>query len=268
MSTEIVPIEKAVWPMGKYKGQPVERAMADSSYMEWALAQPWFSERYTEIHKLVVNYGAEPQDSPEHNEFQMRFMDEAIRFAVARRLGYASLRESDYYKRARKVAKRLSKELSEPLEQRREELSTSVPRFEDRGWDVSFDITAASFRVYVRRDDLSTVIEMLEKQGLMRKAADMREYLESRFTPVLVNYSPNLNESKPVYIELKPDLGDDYPSVLRQMMRYPDFNTPDSKKTLIVRRAQFSSVSLEQVRKFFEVSGVVLLLESELDAYL
>lgn len=63
-------------PFGKYKGEPVERLVADTDYCEWLGSQAWFRERYARIYQLVVNYGAEPQDSPEHNEMQARFLDE------------------------------------------------------------------------------------------------------------------------------------------------------------------------------------------------
>lgn len=33
----------SIVPFGKYKGQSVEAMIADGSYCEWLLAQPWFS---------------------------------------------------------------------------------------------------------------------------------------------------------------------------------------------------------------------------------
>lgn len=38
-------------PIGKYKGQPSERLMADQPYTEWLVAQAWFVERYAELVK-------------------------------------------------------------------------------------------------------------------------------------------------------------------------------------------------------------------------
>jgi hypothetical protein len=69
-------VSKDVVPFGKYRGEPVERLIADTDYCEWLSAQAWFRERYGRIYQLVVNYGTEPQDSPEHNEMQARFLDE------------------------------------------------------------------------------------------------------------------------------------------------------------------------------------------------
>ena len=33
-------------PFGKYKGRPVEDLWADTEYLAWLEAQPWFRERY------------------------------------------------------------------------------------------------------------------------------------------------------------------------------------------------------------------------------
>ena len=62
-------------PFGKYKGQPVERMMADASYCEWALAQPWFRERFAALFALIVNGGDLDADTPEHNRMQALFLD-------------------------------------------------------------------------------------------------------------------------------------------------------------------------------------------------
>jgi len=49
-----------VVPFGKYRGQPVEMMMADASYCEWALAQPWFRERFAALFAIIVNGGSAP----------------------------------------------------------------------------------------------------------------------------------------------------------------------------------------------------------------
>jgi hypothetical protein len=66
--------ENKIVPFGKYKGQPVERMMADSGYMQWLMAQDWF--RTNNLYQVIINYGAEPQETPEHNALQVLFLDE------------------------------------------------------------------------------------------------------------------------------------------------------------------------------------------------
>ena len=65
-----------------------------------------------------------------------------------------------------------------------------------------------------------------------------------------------------IMVELKPDLGDDFPSVLRQVLRYGG----DGDRCVIARRHQFTSVKWEQVVTIFRESGVTLLHESDLIA--
>lgn len=69
MSNDIVPI-------GKYKGQPLERLMADQSYSDWLLAQQWFLERYADLAQLLrMGRLTEPQDTPEHNAMVAGLID-------------------------------------------------------------------------------------------------------------------------------------------------------------------------------------------------
>ena len=71
MTAEIV-------PFGKHKGQPVEVLLADQDYLGWLVGQPWFRDRFPNIYQVVVNYGAEPRaETPEHNELQASFLDDA-----------------------------------------------------------------------------------------------------------------------------------------------------------------------------------------------
>src|SRR5215475_10974387 len=79
MSAEIV-------PFGKYKDQPAEALLADRDYCEWLLGQPWFRDRWPNVYQVIVNYGTEPQDSPEHNQMQAAFLDDAWCLALAARL--------------------------------------------------------------------------------------------------------------------------------------------------------------------------------------
>jgi hypothetical protein len=76
--------------------------------------------------------------------------------------------------------------------------------------------------------------------------------------------------------ELKPDLGDDYPSVLRQVQRYLIQRMPAGygrtqevpaceAPFLVARRAQFRSVTLDQVREIFASAGIRLVMESEIE---
>ena len=76
-------------------------------------------------------------------------------------------------------------------------------------------------------------------------------------------------ESFAVAVECKPDLGDDYPTVLRQVKRYlADRRCPSGAIPVVVaRRAMFSSVTYEEVVAIFAASGIRLVMESNVERW-
>jgi hypothetical protein len=65
-----------------------------------------------------------------------------------------------------------------------------------------------------------------------------------------------------VRVELKPDLGDDFPAVLRQVKRYPRSGL--DRCCVIVRRASFEHVTWPQVVAMFDDSDLTLMFEADL----
>jgi len=265
MSSELAPVDR-LWPFGKYRGQAVERAMADHSYMEWVLAQPWFLEDYPQVYGLITSTTpGEPQDSPEHNAFQIRFLDEAVRLAVARRLGFEEL-DGEICGKRRSIAKRVADAMDCPVHEREKALGVSGVRFEDQGWDVAFEIHPANYVAWIDAPHRKDYIELLENWGMGALAAKTKARIQPNHgTLDVAVYTPNPGRRPRVLIELKPDLGDDYPSVLRQMQRYPADSKRSDRKLLIVRRARFTTVSYEQVQAFFRTADITLLMEWELE---
>jgi len=196
MSAEIV-------PFGKYKGQPVAALAADEDYCEWLTAQPWFRQRYGNVYNILIQGGAEPQDSPEHNEMQARFLNNdwclglgVLLWRGAAR-GYAN-RELPYR------------------------------TFEAKGWDVVF---SANLNI---------------ETSLAGKSVDISKF-QGR-----------------AYVECKPDLGDDYPAVLRQIQSYPGGEGYFSRRCVVARRHQFQHVTWDQVRQIFAASEIALHAEDEI----
>ena len=195
-----------VVPFGKYKGQPAEVLLADREYCDWLGAQPWFRDRYPAVYQVIVNYGGEPQDSPEHNQMQVSFLDDSRCVRLARLLWPAIVERYGLY----------------DLEGKEREFPADAVvewrTFESGGWDVAF--TAGS----------------------------------------------PYQTSAHVGVELKPDLGDDFPAVLRQVRNYPTGdNWPRRQRCVVVRRHRFEQVTWDQVVAMFEASGVVLLHEADLE---
>lgn len=275
--------EIQIWPFGKYRGKAVDMVLSDHSYVEWLLHQPWFAEDYAAIYKLITGANSEAQDTPEHNEFQIRFLEEESRLAVAKVLDFHDL-DGETVAKKKSIAKRVARELGCVVHEEEIGLRVSGARFEERGWDVAFEIHPASYVAWLDAEHGKDYIELLESWGMAKLAAKNRQLLkEHRGTLDVAVYAPNTSRSPRVTIELKPDLGNDYPSVLRQIQRYALYEeeyggggrskgkaaskkVPD-RKLLIARRARFSSVSYEQVKAFFRSADITLLLESELDGF-
>jgi hypothetical protein len=78
--------DSKIVPFGKYKDQPVETLLADSDYLQWLLTQDWFRTRYVNLYQTVINYGAEPTETPEHNALQVLFLDDAFCLAFVRHI--------------------------------------------------------------------------------------------------------------------------------------------------------------------------------------
>ena len=72
---------------GKHKGTDiVEVAATDPQYIDWLMAQSWFSKKHTAIYQIIVNNFREPAETPEHNAMQAIFLDDAFCETFARSL--------------------------------------------------------------------------------------------------------------------------------------------------------------------------------------
>jgi uncharacterized protein (DUF3820 family) len=68
-----------VIPFGKHKGRLVEELLFDDpSYLQWLTGQDWFRAKFTLLHQVIVNRGAAPEETPEHNALQVQFLDDGF----------------------------------------------------------------------------------------------------------------------------------------------------------------------------------------------
>jgi uncharacterized protein (DUF3820 family) len=68
-----------VVPFGKYKGRSIEEVLLDDpGYLQWLAGQDWFRAKFAVLYQVIINRGGEPQDTPEHNALQVKFLDEAF----------------------------------------------------------------------------------------------------------------------------------------------------------------------------------------------
>jgi hypothetical protein len=108
-------------PFGKYKNQPMEVLAQDRAYCDWLMTQGWVAERFPALHTLIINNFAAPDETPEHNALQLRFLEAAL----LRKVAYAVMQVQRPNEHMFKVPHYL------PLL-----ASCEAARFEERGIDV------------------------------------------------------------------------------------------------------------------------------------
>jgi hypothetical protein len=217
-------------PFGKYKGQPLEQLQNDPRYAQWLLEQSWFAQRYGKIKTLIVNNFKEVTDSPVHNEMQARFLDPSFAFFVCNALAYKPF---EWWVKNKLEPFRLNENL-----ERVHERGKFGTKFEVRGWDVVVHASywaSGNYKTGYRNPD---------------RFSDTGEDIEWSIESL---------------IELKPSMGEDFPSVLRQVKSR---KTPYSGGTSCVLIDEFvaESVSFEMVQKMFLSSDVDLLMCRELQS--
>jgi uncharacterized protein (DUF3820 family) len=205
-----------VVPFGKYKGRLIEEVLVDDpAYLQWLSGQDWFRTKFVNLYQVIINRGAEPEETPEHNALQVKFLDDEFCMRFVRCLypgrDLDQLMRDDLEKARMKnlsvaekrTALKPNAENLKSLDSLREQLSAAVDEiefriysraFEDKGVDVAFGVAAKS-----KHHDVRGEWPSIDSWKDDLYPTDMECYL-GMFS-----------------IEIKPVVGDDYPAVLRQM---------------------------------------------------
>jgi hypothetical protein len=77
-------MENIIFPLQKYKGQPMEVVLQDRKYCDWLTAQDWFRNKYEPIYKIIIYHFGQPSETPEHNALQNRFLNDNYCFTVGK----------------------------------------------------------------------------------------------------------------------------------------------------------------------------------------
>ena len=243
-------------PFGKYKGSPVEDMLADSSYMAWLEAQPWFREKF--VHLLPSGRKEEMSQTPAHNRLQALFLDPAYRLAFIETVVPDSLGNTYWDWRAE-----------------REELRSAI-RFSSDGkaevWAVS-EIARLKAAVPIEKSATYVSFEAVSYEPW---DVDRKHSVHSDVWICLRHkiYSPWLlwridekeRQAKLVCrdknicfpIEVKPTVADEYPAVLRQMQK-------NRSRYLFVERYAGTGVTQEQFVEIFQESGRTVVFKEDVD---
>lgn len=244
-------MEENIIPFGKYKGKPIETLATDKEYTQWLLAQSWFREKNINLYNVVINNFREPENTPEHNKMQIKFLD------LDYRLKFAFYIDNSFFKynietinseiQNKLISSEISKEIATALKnpdtfigiQNKFLLESNNPQFEKI--DVAFNLkygTEIGYRV--KKNDIYS--------SNSSYIYDLKLYKELYFE-----------------IEIKPTISDDFPSILRQMKAsMPVSNNKVS--ILFVNNYTGISATKEQLIQYFKTQGYLVIFESEIES--
>ena len=280
-----------ILPFGKHKGKTVAELLAvDPHYADWVSAQAWVAERFAELHSAIISRGAGIDDSPEHNALQGRFLDPLFRawfFRVAR--------PRDVANSTKAAIREITEAREEPMrglldkireqEGRIEWKTKAIEQFSTR--DVPE--TSPFYKEHVERprsykadiveagkliEGLQGEVDRIQKEidklddlnGIAPKISSEVTF-ESRGVDVVargwvhVTTSHGEKSTCMLYdakVELKPTLGDEYPTVIRQMRRL-------EADVLVVGMYTGRGVSEPQMRVMFGSSGIRVVFLQEIE---
>ncbi len=242
-----------VLPFGKHKGLTVAEVLAcDPAYADWVMSQGWLAERFAEIHAALATRGAGNDDTPEHNQLQARFLDHSfsrtfLRMVAQDKIGYAQ------------------KEFIIQIQ------NNAIQEFYSKDWNIHKRETDKISAI--RRLDRS---EKLDACGLPSQENEIYQgrlficvNFEVRGVDVVIkwriakdknNRGETFNEyDGAVNVELKPEIGDDYPTILRQMGRL-------GCKNLVAKTYNGRGVSEPVLKQIFEANGYNLIFLRDIEA--
>lgn len=228
---------------GKYKGQPVEILQTDPSYCEWLQGQNWFLERYPQINTLIINNFTQSEDTPVHNALQARFLDDALSESLCRHV--LSVKNTNYLEDLRKT---YLDRCDKCAELKASNKDANCVYWKESG-ENCFCRSAAksSGKITINKTDF-------EENGW-----------DVRINAVMPYGNPEKLEDLEIKIsvEIKPTVGDDYPSILRQIKS----NMTGSKSFYVLIYNEFTAngVTMDQVRRIFMQSGIIMVSYAELD---
>ena len=259
-------------PFGKHKDKTVEEVMAlDPQYLRFLEQQEWMREKFPAILAAAAALGGEKHEStPEHNALQIKFLNRDFRLRFLGLLVEGFIHE------------------------------TEVEFEATEGWDVFLYSGTWSNEGYHRYS-----LDLDEDDSLRAgEPSDCEDHIDRRtgrligFHKALEMYRadkpsvrcfftdewsggkdycliPNLRREA-VAVEIKTWIGDEFPSILRQINRQVDRHIRrdragdvkswfDGQKVLFTKGINTSAVSPDEVRAFFAQNGVRVLLLDEVE---
>lgn len=223
--------------VGKYKDKPIEILAGDPDYTEWLINQPWFREKYARQYNIIINNFCEPNETPQHNQLQAKFLQDKMAGALIR----ICLNVPDNC----------------PIQ-------IIDKRFENDGWDFAVRCLISKFCLLPKNINKDWYELTLTNR---RDCEDHFGWGDPPFTEKDYGKIKMLETDLPschkwIGVELKPAIGDDYPNVLRQVKRHGSV----ARKVVIIGTFTSSAVSFQDVQKIFAYDNIFLLKLADVEA--
>ena len=180
-------------PFGKYKGKPIIEVISKhKKYIEWLMLQNWLSEELrSQINVFITHGGKNSEETPEHNRIQMIFLNREYRRAIC-----------SFFYRCPIIPKKVSFE------------AKVGAIFADVFFDFKTKGVTSSSRVC---DKCKENTLFSRNYAFMEKPVMCDSCGRERPTSFDFKYYNPI--SGKMFIEIKPSVSDEYPSVLRQIKR-------------------------------------------------
>lgn len=261
-----------VIPFGKHQGLTVAELLAkDPAYADWLAAQGWLAQRFAELHAAIVTRGAGADDSPEHNRIQVRFLDPLVRAAfVSLTQNVHEARIRDWHDRTAYLRDNL-REAQQNLERAQANLDYANKQLSDPFYGKPqyrqqrlHDIAKAEQKLQSAQDMLPNAQAALANFPHLPLSSTVRfeqsgvdALIEWAFLEVIPNRYDRRYRS--IAVEIKPAMGDDYPSVMRQMQRL-------QCTCLLIETYSGQAVPLPVLRQMFAANQQTILTLQDIEA--
>ena len=239
-------------PFGKYKGQPLEVLRSDPEYCEWLTAQGWFREKHDAVYQLIINNFGEPAETPEHNRLQAMFLDNTLCLQLLRKLGWETLDKERMIATAQKA-------LNETRGKIEKDSDSYYSRKKDWEYNIKELETFLTHYPNVENDQIKIEYEF-EHSGWDVKIIAKLPFADAMWR---ADGLRNIVYQVSCAVEVKSDVSDDYPAILRQMKANERIYKADYR-TLVFDKFIATGATLEQVKQIFRSSGFHVLPFTEI----
>jgi len=256
----IQPINNGIVTFGKYKGKLISEMSNDYKYCNWLLSQSWFKENYYPIYIVINNYYP-TKDTPEHNRLQVLFTDEIYSLAMAKLCNWKIMTNKRCIRNIEKALKILKQNNYSSYKNNFDKIE-DLNLHLDEMKKISYIKNGIEYSSYSGKP-LFRLITKFEQEGwdvLIQNDDENDDSTNCKVDCPAYDYC-SINSDK-IAVELKPTLGDDYSTVLRQIKNFPI--KPDYQ-CLVYEKFTSVVATLEHIKSIFAPDNIKIFSLAELE---